>query len=134
MLFRVSATDWLAETGDGRPSWNGDETVRLAGELARHGVDLIDTSSGGNVANAEIPLGPGYQVPFAARIRTEATVPSGAVGLITAPGQAEAILASGGADVILLGREMLRDPYFARRAARELGYEVPDGPPQYGRA
>ena len=134
VLFRVSATDWLAEVGDGRPSWTADDTVRLADELGRHGVDLIDTSSGGNVVGASIPLRPGYQVPFAARIRRETGMPSGAVGLITDPAQAEAILADGEADAILLGRELLRDPYFARRAARELGHEITDGPVQYGRA
>lgn len=134
VLFRVSATDWLAEAGDERPSWNAGETIRLADELTRHGVDLIDTSSGGNVANATIPLRPGYQVPFAARIRAETSMPSGAVGLITEPAQAEAILANGEADVILLGRELLRDPYFVRRAAGEFGYEIPDAPAQYGRA
>ena len=134
VLFRISATDWLAESGDGRPSWTADETVQLARELIGHGVDLIDTSSGGNVANAGIPLRPGYQVPFAARIRAETAMPSGAVGLITEPAQAEAILANGEADVILLGREFLRDPYFPRRVARELGYEIPDRPSQYGRA
>ena len=134
VLFRVSATDWLSEAGDSRPSWNADETIRLADELTRHGVDLIDTSSGGNVASAAIPLRPGYQVPFAARIRSETTMPSGAVGLITEPAQAEAILADGKADVILLARELLRDPYFARRTAREFSYQIPNVPAQYGRA
>ncbi len=132
VLFRVSATDWLAEASDTRPSWTADETIRPADELTRHGVDLIDTSSGGTIANAMIRRKPGYQVPFAARIRAETAMPSGAVGLITEPAQAEAILARGEADAILLGRELLRDPYFALRAARECGYDVPDAPVQYG--
>ena len=134
LLFRVSATDWLAESGEEQPSWTADDTVRLADELTRHGVDLIDTSSGGNVATARIPLRPGYQVPFAARIRSESSMPAGAVGLITEPAQAEAILANGDADVILLARELLRDPYFVRRAAREFGHELTGAPVQYGRA
>ncbi len=134
VLFRVSATDWLAENDAEQEGWTIEQTVRLSAELARHGVDLVDVSSGGNIANASIPVGPGYQVPFAARIRTEGGVPSGAVGLITEPTQAEAILADGSADVVLLGRELLRDPSFARRAARELGHEWTDGPVQYGRA
>ncbi|MGD9482575.1 NADH:flavin oxidoreductase/NADH oxidase [Streptomyces sp. TRM70308] len=133
LFFRISATDWLADGG-----WTVDDTVRLAGLLRAHGVDLLDVSSGGNAADVTIPTGPGYQVPFAARVRAETDLPVAAVGLITEPGQAEKILASGEADAVLLGRELLREPYWARRAARELGaggvpvpLPVPD---QYGRA
>ncbi|MGY0488351.1 NADH:flavin oxidoreductase/NADH oxidase [Streptomyces sp. WG-D5] len=129
LFFRISATDWL----DGEEGWTADDTVRFAAELKEHGVDLIDVSTGGNAAGVRIPLGPGYQVPFAARVRNEAGIPAAAVGLITEPEQAEKILANGEADAILLGRELLRDPSFARHAARELGAEshVPD---QYHRS
>jgi 2,4-dienoyl-CoA reductase-like NADH-dependent reductase (Old Yellow Enzyme family) len=96
-------------------------------------VDLIDVSSGGNNPGAKIPLSPGYQVPFAARVRTEASVPTGAVGLITSPAQAESIVADGSADVVFLARELLRDPHFALRAGAELGVEV-EWVPQYLRA
>ncbi|MBZ5738845.1 NADH:flavin oxidoreductase/NADH oxidase [Nocardioides mangrovi] len=128
VVVRLSATDWV-EGG-----WSDDETVRLAGLLREEGVDLVDTSSGGNVG-ADIPVGPGYQVPFARRVRTEAGIPSGAVGLITEPKQAEEIIAEGSADVVLLGRELLRDPHWPLRAAYELGVELPDlWPVQYRRA
>lgn len=133
VLFRVSATDWLAEVGDPRPGWTADETVELARRLRSHGVDLVDASTGGNVADVRIPVGAGYQVPFARRIREEAGVASGAVGLITEPVQAEKIIADGDADVILLARELLRDPYWPLHAARELGVDVP-APDQYARA
>ncbi|MGG8409880.1 NADH:flavin oxidoreductase/NADH oxidase [Streptomyces sp. 12297] len=119
LLFRVSATDWLADGG-----WDAGDTVRLAALLRAHGVDLLDVSTGGNVPRAAIPVGPGYQVPFAARVKRETALPVGAVGLITDPQQAEKILDNGEADVVLLGRELLRDPYWARRAARELGAEI----------
>ncbi|MFZ3592837.1 NADH:flavin oxidoreductase/NADH oxidase [Streptomyces sp. BH104] len=129
LLFRISATDWL----DGEEGWTAHDTVRFAAELKAHGVDLIDVSTGGNAAGVRIPVGPGYQVPFAARVRNEAGVPAAAVGLITEPEQAEKILANGEADAVLVGRELLRDPSFARHAARELGAEshVPD---QYHRS
>ncbi len=130
VLVRISATDWL-EGG-----WDGDDSVRLAALLAAEGVDLVDVSTGGN-APAEIPLEPGYQVPFARRIREEAGVPSGAVGLITEAKQAEEIVAGGSADVVLLARALLRDPHWALRAAHELGVEIGDGiewPDQYRRA
>ncbi|MDI5968942.1 NADH:flavin oxidoreductase/NADH oxidase [Streptomyces sp. SL13] len=136
LLFRVSATDWLQENaadGCGNVGWTADETVRLAKELLAHGVDLLDTSTGGNVAGVRVPTGPGYQVPFAARVRQETGMPVAAVGLITEPRQAEEILTSGQADAVLLGRELLRDPYWPARAARELGAAVTP-PPQYGRA
>ncbi|WP_030842452.1 NADH:flavin oxidoreductase/NADH oxidase [Streptomyces hygroscopicus] len=128
LFFRVSATDWLEENG-----WTPDDTVRLAALLKEHGVDLLDVSSGGNAPHVRIPLGPGYQVPFAARVRRETGLPVAAVGLITEPEQAEKIITNGEADAVLLGRELLRDPYFARRAAAELGGQV-HTPDQYHRA
>ena len=112
LLVRISATDWT-EGG-----WNADEAVQLASILKTRGVDLIDCSTGGNVPKAPIPVGPGYQVEFAERIREEAGIMTGAVGLITEAQQAEDILAAGQADVVLLARESLRDPYFALHAAR----------------
>ncbi|MFE2600315.1 NADH:flavin oxidoreductase/NADH oxidase [Streptomyces sp. NPDC059396] len=128
VFFRISATDWLDEGG-----WTADDTVRLADELVAHGVDLLDVSSGGNAAGVRIPLGPGYQVPFAARVRKETRLPVAAVGLITDAEQAEKIIANGEADAVLLGRELLRDPSWARRAAGVLGASV-HTPPQYHRA
>jgi 2,4-dienoyl-CoA reductase-like NADH-dependent reductase (Old Yellow Enzyme family) len=128
VVVRLSATDWL-EGG-----WTADDSVRLARLLAGEGVDLVDTSTGGN-APADIPVGPGYQVPFARRIREEAGLPTGAVGMITEPKQAEEILAEGSADVVLLARELLREPNWPLRAAYELGDEVPElWPVQYRRA
>ncbi|MFE9928752.1 NADH:flavin oxidoreductase/NADH oxidase [Streptomyces sp. NPDC005533] len=119
LLFRISATDWLEADG-----WTADETVRLARLLQEHGVDLLDVSTGGLAPGVSIPVGPGYQVPFATRVKEETTLPVAAVGLITEPEQAEKILANGEADAVLLGRELLRDPYWARRAAAELGAET----------
>src|SRR5690606_247055 len=133
VFFRISATDWLTESGDGRTGWTADDTVRLAKELLAHGVDLLDTSSGGNAAEVRIPIGPGYQVPFAARVKAETDLAVGAVGMITEPRQAEEIVASGKADAVMLGRELLRNPYWPRYAARELGAE-PGWPNQYHRA
>lgn len=127
LLVRISATDWTPG------GWDLDQSVALAIELKALGVDLVDCSSGGGVAGAKIPLGPGYQVPFAARIRTEAGIATGAVGLITEPEQAERILAEGAADLVLLGRELLRDPRWPLRAAQALGAEVP-WPAPYARA
>ena len=127
LFVRVSATDW-AEGG-----WDIDECVELARWLQQDGVDLIDCSSGGTVPHPKIPLAPGYQVPFAARIRREAGIATGAVGLITDAHQAEAILAQGDADLILIARESLRDPYFPRRAAAELGVRI-EPPVQYQRS
>lgn len=130
VLVRISATDWV-EGG-----WSGDDSVALARLLGEAGVDLVDVSSGGN-ALADIPVEPGYQVPFARRVRQEADLPTGAVGLITEPKQAEEILASGAADVVLLARAMLRDPHWPLRAAHELGVQVGKGidwPKQYLRA
>ncbi|MGW2861127.1 NADH:flavin oxidoreductase/NADH oxidase [Streptomyces sp. NPDC001205] len=128
LFFRVSATDWLEEGG-----WSADETVRLAALLKEHGVDLLDVSTGGNAAGVRIPTGPGYQVPFAERVHHESPLAVAAVGLITEPGQAEKILANGEADAVLLGRELLRNPSWARQAARELGGEV-RVPDQYHRS
>ncbi|MDH2388956.1 NADH:flavin oxidoreductase/NADH oxidase [Streptomyces sp. HNM0663] len=128
LFFRISATDWLDEAG-----WTPDDTVRFAALLREHGVDLLDVSSGGNAPGVRIPTGPGYQVPFAARVRAETGLPVAAVGLITEPEQAEKIVANGEADAVLLGRELLRDPSWARRAARELGGEA-HVPEQYHRS
>lgn len=114
LFARLSATDWV-EGG-----WTGDDSVRLARLLAERGIDLIDASSGGAVPRAEIPIGPGYQVPYARQIRTETGVPTAAVGLITAPEQAEEIVASGSADAVLLARELLRDPNWPLHAADRL--------------
>ncbi|KAK1183733.1 NADH:flavin oxidoreductase/NADH oxidase [Streptomyces sp. NBS 14/10] len=134
LFFRISATDWLTEDdSDERQGWTADDTVRFARELTAHGVDLLDVSTGGNAARVRIPTGPGYQVPFAARVRAETGLPVAAVGMITEPAQAEKIVAGGEADAVLLGRELLRDPYWARHAARDLG-AVATVPPQYGRA
>ncbi|MFC3505071.1 NADH:flavin oxidoreductase/NADH oxidase [Micromonospora krabiensis] len=127
VLTRISATDWV-EGG-----WTPDDSVVLAGELAAAGVDLVDTSSGGVSTAQRIPLAPGYQVPLAARIRREAGVPTGAVGLIVEPEHAEQIVAGGEADLVLLGRELLRDPYWPHRAAAKLG-ATPTWPNQYLRA
>ena len=127
VFVRVSSTDWK----DG--GWDIEECVELARRLRGRGVDLIDCSSAGAVADAAIPVGPGYQVPFAERIRREAGIPTGAVGLITAPEQADAIIRGERADCVLLARELLRDPYWPLRAARELGQVVP-WPSQYLRA
>lgn len=127
LWVRLSATDW-AEGG-----WDIGECVQLARMLRADGVDVIDCSSGGTVPHAKIPVGPGFQVPFAARIRREAGIPTSTVGLITEPRQAEEILQRGDADVIEMAREFLRDPYFPRRAAKELGESV-RVPDQYGRA
>lgn len=127
LFVRISASDWT-EGG-----WSADDSVALARMLKDHGVDLIDCSSGGNVAGAHIPLSPGYQVPFAARIRREAGIATAAVGMITEPQQAAAIVTGGEADLVLLAREMLRDPYFAVHAAEALGEAAP-WPVQYLRA
>ncbi|MCS0636955.1 NADH:flavin oxidoreductase/NADH oxidase [Streptomyces sp. LP05-1] len=128
LLFRISATDWLERAG-----WTGDDTVRFAALLKERGVDLLDVSTGGNAAGVRIPVEPGYQVPFAARVRAETGLPVAAVGLITETAQAEKILANGEADAVLLGRELLRNPSWARLAARELGAPV-HVPDQYHRS
>ena len=127
LLLRISATDWV-EGG-----WTAEDSVALAKEAAARGVDLVDCSSGGNSPEQSITPGPGYQVPFAAQVRSEAGVPTGAVGLLTDPHQAEQVLAEGSADVVLLARELLRDPHWPLHAAEALGDDVA-WPVQYDRA
>jgi 2,4-dienoyl-CoA reductase-like NADH-dependent reductase (Old Yellow Enzyme family) len=127
LLVRISATDWA----DG--GWTLDESVELASLLKQEGVDLIDCSSGGLVAHAKITVGPGYQVPFADRIRREADIATGAVGMITTATQADAIVREGQADLVLLARELLRDPYWPLHAAETLGV-AGEWPSQYLRA
>lgn len=126
LILRISATDW-AEGG-----WSVEESVELARGIAPLGVDLVDVSSGGLVPT-RIPAGPGYQTAFAERIRREARIPTGAVGVIVSPEQADHVLRSGQADLVLIAREMLRDPHFPLRAAKALGHEGP-WPRQYARA
>jgi 2,4-dienoyl-CoA reductase-like NADH-dependent reductase (Old Yellow Enzyme family) len=127
LFVRISTTDWVEGGCD------IDQSVKLAGELKKMGVDLIDCSSGGNVPHAQIPVGPGYQVAFAERIRREAEILTGAVGMITSPVQAEHIIRTGQADAVIMAREFLRDPYWALRAARELEQPIA-WPVQYLRA
>jgi 2,4-dienoyl-CoA reductase-like NADH-dependent reductase (Old Yellow Enzyme family) len=127
LFVRISATDWM-EGG-----WDIQQSVELARQLGKLGVDLIDCSSGGNAMQAKIPVGPGYQTPFAEQVRREANILTGAVGMITSPIQAENILAAGQADAIIMAREFLRDPYWPLRAARELGRPM-SWPVQYLRA
>jgi 2,4-dienoyl-CoA reductase-like NADH-dependent reductase (Old Yellow Enzyme family) len=129
LLMRVSATDWM----EPESSWTLDQTVQLCRWLKDDGVDLIDTSSGGMVPHAKIKVGPGYQVPFAQRIRADAGIPTAAVGMISEAAQAELILEKGQADLILLAREYLRDPNFALHAAKALGDDIA-WPKQYFRA
>lgn len=128
LLVRVSATDWT----DG--GWTMEDTVQFARELRSLGVDLLDCSSGGNVANARIPVGSGYQVGFAERVRRETNLPTGAVGVITEPAQAEQIVRTGQADLVFLARALLSDPFWAYRAARALGVKESVWPSQYDRA
>ncbi|MFF7706910.1 NADH:flavin oxidoreductase/NADH oxidase [Pseudomonas sp. NPDC007930] len=128
VFVRVSATDWVED------GWNPDETVELARQLRQLGTDLIDVSSGGTAANAEIPTGPGYQTRFAERVRKEAEIATGTVGMITDPAQAEHILRTGQADLILLARELLRDPYWPLHADDDLGGRKATWPAQYQRA
>jgi 2,4-dienoyl-CoA reductase-like NADH-dependent reductase (Old Yellow Enzyme family) len=128
LFVRVSATDW-AEGG-----WTVEETVEVSRALRDLGVDLVDVSSGGNVPQQRITVGPGYQVPFARAVREGAGVPVGAVGMVTEPLQAEQVLVDGSADAVLLARELLRDPHWPLRAASRLGVDVDYVPPQYERA
>ncbi|MGB2668205.1 MAG: hypothetical protein WAK48_29710, partial [Candidatus Acidiferrum sp.] len=127
VFVRISATDWK-EGG-----WDLPQSIELARQLRHVGVDLIDVSSGGAIPNVRIPFGPGYQVGFAEAIRREAGIPTGAVGMISEPTQAETILRNGQADIVLLARELLRDPYWPRRAAQILGVKIKP-PVQYERA
>ncbi|WP_267223904.1 NADH:flavin oxidoreductase/NADH oxidase [Dyella silvae] len=127
LWLRISATDWT-EGG-----WDIEQSVQLARDVKSMGVDLIDVSSGGVVPHAKIPVAPGYQVPFAARIRHDAGIATGAVGLITESTHAARIIEEDAADLVLIARESLRDPYFPRRAAQELGMPI-TAPLQYQRA
>ncbi|MFC3549958.1 NADH:flavin oxidoreductase/NADH oxidase [Lysobacter cavernae] len=127
LWLRLSATDWAAG------GWDIEQSIELARIVAMRGVDVIDVSSGGLVPGVEIPLAPGYQVPFSARIRRETSIATGAVGLITEAEQAQGVIERDEADLVLIARELLRDPYFPRRAARELGGELV-APEQYLRA
>jgi len=127
LTVRLSCTDWI-EGG-----WTVGETVTLAGRLKEEGVDLIDCSSGGNTARATLPLGPGYQVPLAEAVRQGAGIPTAAVGLVTAPEQADEIIRNRRSDLVLLGRQLLRDPYWPLLAARALKQPIP-APVQYLRA
>ncbi|WP_020648131.1 NADH:flavin oxidoreductase/NADH oxidase [Solimonas variicoloris] len=128
LWLRISATDWAADGG-----WDLEQSCALVEAIRGDGVDLIDVSSGGMLPKAEIPVGPGFQTPFAAEIRRRCGVATGAVGLITAPAQADHIVRTGQADVVLLARELLRDPYWPRRAAAELRQKI-EAPLQYQRA
>ncbi|HWZ96398.1 MAG TPA: NADH:flavin oxidoreductase/NADH oxidase [Candidatus Dormibacteraeota bacterium] len=127
LFYRLTATDWV-EGG-----WDLEQSIELARQLKQLGVDLIDCSSGGTVPRAQIPAGPGFQVPFAEAIRANAGIATGAVGFITDARQAEEIVSSGKADIVFLAREFLRDPYWPRRAAQELGHKI-EPPVQYQRA
>lgn len=127
LFVRISATDWV-EGG-----WNAEESIALSKVLKTRGVDLIDCSSGGLVPDAKIPVAKGYQVQFAERIKSEAGIRTGAVGLITTAEEAEGIVTSGKADLIFMAREFLRNPYFPLKAAKELKADV-EWPPQYQRA
>ena len=127
LFVRISATDWVAG------GWDIQQSVELTSQLKELGVDLIDCSSGGNVPHADIPVGPGYQTPFAEQIRREANILTAALGMITSPMQAEHIIITRQADAVVIARELLRDPYFPLRAARELGQPI-SWPVQYLRA
>ncbi|MDD2734934.1 MAG: NADH:flavin oxidoreductase/NADH oxidase [Desulfuromonadaceae bacterium] len=127
LLVRISATDWV-EGG-----WDLEQSLELVRQLLPLGVDLIDCSSGGSAPHAIVPVGPGYQTQFAERVRRETGSKTGAVGMITDPAQADHIIRSGQADLVLLARELLRDPHWPLRAARELGHLVP-WPAQYVRS
>ncbi|MEO7722434.1 MAG: tRNA-dihydrouridine synthase, partial [Pseudolysinimonas sp.] len=128
LMVRFSATDYA---GGG---WDAAQTSTVAGWAHEAGADFFDISSGGLISGVQIPLAPGYQVPFAEQVRETADVSVSAVGLITEVAQAAAIVASGQADAVMLGREMMRDPHFPLRAAHELGVELDYWPPQYVRA
>jgi 2,4-dienoyl-CoA reductase-like NADH-dependent reductase (Old Yellow Enzyme family) len=126
LVVRISATEWV-EGG-----WSKPDSVKLAGILKDNGVDMVDCSTGGNVAKVRIPLGPGYQVEFAEAVRATGII-TGTVGLITTAQHADEIIRGGKADVVSMARQLIRDPYFPLRAAHELGQEV-KWPEQYERA
>jgi 2,4-dienoyl-CoA reductase-like NADH-dependent reductase (Old Yellow Enzyme family) len=127
LFLRISATDWV------NGGWTPEDSVKLARTVKLLGIDVVDCSSGANAPRIKIPLGPGYQVPFAEKVRREAGVLTGAVGLITEADQADALIREGKADLVLLAREFLREPYWAIKAAHQLGHE-PRIPVQYARA
>jgi 2,4-dienoyl-CoA reductase-like NADH-dependent reductase (Old Yellow Enzyme family) len=127
LFLRISATDWAPG------GWTVDDSAELAKRAKDRGVDLVDCSSGGLTLDQKIELGPGYQVPFAERVRRDSGVMTGAVGMITTPEQCEEIVAEGKADIVLLARQFLRDPYFAGHASKKLGIEFKP-PKQYLRA
>ena len=126
-FVRISATDWI------NGGWDIEQSIVLCRELKAQGVDLIDVSSGGTTPDAKIPVSRGYQIPFARRIREEAQIRTGGLGLITDPQQADEIITSGEADLVFIGRELLREPYWALKAQHALG-EEPAWPIQYGYA
>ncbi len=127
LTVRISGTEWVED------GWSIENSVAMARILRMEGVDLIDCSSGGNIPRAPVPVAPGYQVPVSEAVRAGAGIPTATVGLITDAHQADEIVRSGKADVVLLGREMLRTPFWAIQAAKELGQPLPT-PPQYHRA
>ena len=127
LFVRISATDWV-EGG-----WNGDDSDALAKILKEEGVDVIDCSSGGNSHEQKIPVAPLYQVPFSERVKKETGILTGAVGLITTAQEAEQILEDQRADMIIMARQLLREPYFPLHAAKELGVDL-SWPDQYKRA
>ncbi|WP_338043734.1 NADH:flavin oxidoreductase/NADH oxidase [Ornithinimicrobium flavum] len=131
VLVRVSATDWSPHTPGG-VAGDVERTVQVARWLAERGADLVDVSSGGNLPDPQIPVGPGYQTRFAARVREEVDVPVSTVGMITQPRQAELVLATGQADVVMMARALLADPRWWHRAAHQLGHDLP-WVPQYAR-
>jgi 2,4-dienoyl-CoA reductase-like NADH-dependent reductase (Old Yellow Enzyme family) len=128
LIVRFSATDWASG------GWDAEHTVQVARWAAEHGADFFDISSGGLVAHQQLTTGPGYQVELAARVRREAGVPVNAVGMIDDAAHAERVVAEGAADAVMAGREWLRDPHYALRAATELGAEIDYWPAQYLRA
>ncbi|PPF83363.1 oxidoreductase [Subtercola sp. Z020] len=129
LFVRFSATDWVEQGG-----WDVEQTTTVAGWARDAGADFFDVSSGGNVTGVKIPVAPLYQVELAAHLRSEGNVPVSAVGLITTAAEAAEVVASGRADAVMMGRQFLRDPHFALRAAHELGVSLDYWPPQYARA
>ncbi|MEF2976987.1 NADH:flavin oxidoreductase/NADH oxidase [Subtercola sp. YIM 133946] len=129
LFVRLSATDWVPSGG-----WDAEQTTAVAAWAREAGADFFDISTGGNVTGVTIPVGPGYQVEFAAQVRAGAGVPTSAVGLITTAEEADAIVSSGQADAVMMARQFLRDPHFALQAAHDLGVTLPYWPAQYTRA